>query len=188
MKKGLDQDYLKTLFLYDPETGDLIWKERPLSHFATKNAQGVINSKCAGKVAGYKSFLKNGDPCTIQVRFDTKLYKAHRIVWILLVGPIPPEMIIDHIDGNPFNNKLSNLRLATVSQNAMNRGPQKNNTSGYKGVFFFKRDKSWQAQITISGKRKHLGYFDTPELAYSAYLSAEKVLYGDFARKRNALN
>lgn len=184
----MSKEYLSSVFSYDQNSGDLIWKERPLSHFATKNAFFTINSKCAGKIAGYKSFLKNGDKSTIQVRLNRKLYKAHRIIWVLMFGEIPSGMCIDHVDGDPFNNKASNLRLATCAQNAMNRGPQKNNTSGYKGVMFFKRDKKWHAQITVGGKKKHLGYFDTPQLASEAYTNAEKTLFGSFARTRNALN
>jgi hypothetical protein len=80
--------------------------------------------------------------------------------------------IIDHIDRNPSNNKFNNLRAVTRSQNQHNRIKQRNNTSGYKGVVFFKRAKRWRAAIFVNSKPIYLGYYDTPEQASAAYQEA----------------
>lgn len=98
----------------------------------------------------------------------------------LIMSP-PTGLSVDHIDGNGLNNRRSNLRLATVSQNGCNRGPAVNNTSGYKGVWWFAYAKLWTAQIRLKGKRYHLGYFKTAEEAHSAYCAAASRIHGEFA-------
>lgn len=88
---------------------------------------------------------------------------------------------VDHIDRNGLNNSRSNLRLATKQQNGWNRSMQANNTSGYKGVFYYRRYGKWQAKIACKGKQFYLGYFETPEEAASAYNNAAIELHGEFA-------
>ena len=107
----------------------------------------------------------------------TEMHAVHR--WAVTA---PPGAEVDHIDCNKLNNLRSNLRLCTKSQNQHNRAKQKNNTSGYKGVHLQKRTGKYRAQIKLHGKRKILGLFSTPELAYAAYCSAAVQLHGDFAR------
>lgn len=87
----------------------------------------------------------------------------------------------DHINQNKLDNRRCNLRTATRSQNLCNKGKQSNNTSGFKGVCWVKRDKKWLAQIRINGKRKHLGYFDSKKQAARAYSKAAKKYHGEFA-------
>lgn len=116
------------------------------------------------------------------VRINYRLYYVHRLIWIMHFGPIPDGMMVDHEDGNGFNNQISNLRLANKSQNGCNRGRSKANTSGYKGVMFYKAYKKWTAQIEFNGKRKSLGYFETPEEAFVAYQTAAKIYHGQFAK------
>lgn len=94
----------------------------------------------------------------------------------------PKGMEIDHIDGNPLNNQKSNLRVCTRSQNMMNRGKTKANTSGFKGVHFHKRSKKWTARIQKDGNRSHIGSFDKPEEAHEAYRESAKKLHGEFVR------
>lgn len=93
----------------------------------------------------------------------------------------PNSMWVDHIDGNGLNNQKSNLRLATSSQNAKNRRKGIDNKSGYKGVSWQVRDKKWQAYITVSGERIHLGYFGNPVEAAYAYDQAAIKYHGEFA-------
>jgi len=88
----------------------------------------------------------------------------------------------DHKDRNGLNNRRSNLRDATVSQNAMNRRRQANNSSGFKGVSFHKRIGLYQARISAHRTRTHLGYFETPQMAHAAYLAAAKEIHGEFGR------
>jgi hypothetical protein len=88
---------------------------------------------------------------------------------------------VDHLNHNTLDNRRSNIRLCTRSQNMHNRGNQRNNTSGYKGVFLHKQTGQWRTQIAINGKIIYLGRYKTPELAYIAYCQAAKERHGEFA-------
>lgn len=82
----------------------------------------------------------------------------------------PPEMQVDHIDGNGLNNQKSNLRVVTHRQNQQNLHFKK--SSKYPGVCWEKKKKKWMASLQISGKSKTLGCFDTEEEAHQAYVDA----------------
>jgi hypothetical protein len=165
-------------FTYDAGTGNLIWKERPLSMFKNEHGWRISNGRFANKVTGSKSFHPNGNPKALDVRFNDRLYKAHRIIWEMMIGPIPDGMVVDHKDCNPFNNKLDNLRLATKTQNGQNRGKQINNTCGYKGVV---RDGNrYAGRIKTEDGHKHLGCFATPEEAHEVYCEAAQQHHGEF--------
>ena len=86
----------------------------------------------------------------------------------------------DHINRDRADNRRSNLRPATRTENGRNRGPQRNNKSGFKGVHWDKRLGKWQARIRVNGKNIHLGYFDNLQDAISARLSAEAKYFGEF--------
>lgn len=86
---------------------------------------------------------------------------------------------VDHIDGDGLNNRRSNIRLATNSQNSMNKGILSNNQTGYKGVVR-RKNGEYTAKITVNGKRTFLGTFDTAIEAYEAYCAAAKDLHGEF--------
>jgi hypothetical protein len=88
---------------------------------------------------------------------------------------------VDHIDGNRMNNQRSNLRIATSSQNKMNRGPRKDNTSGYKGVSWHSQNNKWTARIKAGDKYLHLGLFDNIEDAKNAYNKSAIELHKEFA-------
>lgn len=94
-----------------------------------------------------------------------------------------PGYVIDHINGNPLDNRRCNLRAATKSQNAMNRTKlPSTNTSGYLGVSWSKKDRLWTAYIMLNKKHhKYLGGYKTPELASRARKEAELKYYGAFA-------
>lgn len=93
--------------------------------------------------------------------------------------------VIDHIDGNPSNNRKSNLRICTVSENGFNRGKPKNNTSGAKGVSWNKKSQKWCARIMSNGKDYIIGLFDTIKEASDAYDAKAIELHGEFARLNN---
>jgi hypothetical protein len=89
---------------------------------------------------------------------------------------------VDHANGDGLDNRRSvNLRIATHRQNLANRGPQRNNTSGYKGVTWNKQLRRWCAQIHIAGKHLHLGVFDIAEDGARAYDTAAREHFGEFA-------
>ena len=142
---------------YDSQSGDIFWK------------QANSNRIKIGDKAGYV-----GEDKRISIRLGNKLYKAHRLIWLLTYGKWP-EGVIDHVDGNPLNNRLSNLRDVPQSVNTHNhRKARSNNTSGLLGVC--RRDDigKFQAKIQVMGKVIFLGTFMTAEEAHEAYLTAKR--------------
>jgi len=88
---------------------------------------------------------------------------------------------VDHINHNGLDNRKSNLRKCSSSQNSCNRRMRKDNTSGIKGVYWYKLRAQWKAQIQVNGKNKHLGFFSSKEEAAQIYSEAAKKLHGEFA-------
>ena len=104
--------------------------------------------------------------------------KMHRVI----LGVTDPAVWVDHIDGNGLNNCRSNLRICTRGQNQRNRPANRNNKSGYKGVFACKRSGRWIAKIMCDRKAIHIGRFDTPEDAHAAYVQAAQSLHKEFSK------
>jgi len=93
-----------------------------------------------------------------------------------------PNRIVDHYNLDGSDNRWINLREASHSQNGANRMAQRNNTSGIKGVYWFRQTKKWHARIQVDGSYRHLGYFITKAEAALAYKKAAIEFYGEFAR------
>lgn len=91
-------------------------------------------------------------------------------------------MVIDHIDCNGLNNRRCNLRFATQSQNLQNQRTRLVNKSGIKGVSWDRNTSKWRAQISAQGKKISIGYFESKELAQSAYSEASKSMHKDYSR------
>jgi hypothetical protein len=91
-------------------------------------------------------------------------------------------MDTDHINHNKLDNRKENLRICTEAENVHNTRISRNNTSGYKGVTFHKRDKKWQTQIRSGQGKRYLGYFNTAEEAAKNYDEKAKEAFGEFAR------
>jgi hypothetical protein len=109
-----------------------------------------------------------------------KTFKTHRLVAMTFLEEDITKKQIDHIDGNKQNNFFQNLRVCSHQQNLFNRGKNKNNTSGFKGVSWDKEQKKWLAQIKINGKVKKLGRFNDKNEAYEKYKEAAKYYHGDY--------
>jgi hypothetical protein len=90
--------------------------------------------------------------------------------------------MVDHRDLDRTNNRWNNLRRATRSTNAANTRRQRNNTSGFKGVYPHHKTGRWYAQIRKDGRGYYLGSFATPQAAHEAYAAAARELFGEFAR------
>lgn len=150
---------------YDPSTGLLIWVQ-------------MSSTKCPiGRPAGYDE--GNGYR---YVRLRGELYPVHWIAWACMTGEWPKDEI-DHINGVKDDNRWSNLREATRSQNACNiRGPRSHNASGVKGVWWCSSKNKWRSAVRAQGKAVHLGYFNSVPEAAEAYRKAAPVLQGEFAR------
>lgn len=110
---------------------------------------------------------------------DGKRYTIllHRV--ILSVGD---GVEVDHWDMNGLNNRRSNLRSATRSQNMHNRSMYRNNASQVKGAYWNVSAQKWHAQIRVHGVKKHLGLFHSKEAAHAAYRAASRDLHGEFGR------
>lgn len=122
--------------------------------------------------------LKKGNKIYADTIVKQKHIKMHRF----LLNINNKKVHVDHIDGDGLNNTKINLRLCSNSQNQMNRGKQRNNTSGYKGVYFCKLNKRWKSQITKEGKTYSCGYHDTKEEAARAYDTKARELFGDYCK------
>lgn len=167
------QEYLRICFDYKLSTGRLVWKARPLQHFMDERSWKIWNTRFAGTVVGAQ--VPRGH---FQLGLNGTTYKVHRIIWKYIHGTEPLQ--IDHIDGDPSNNKIENLRSATNTQNNQNKKLTKLNKTGFKGVSFSKKYKVFIAQIKINGKNKHLGSCVTAEEAYQLYCAKAKELHGEF--------
>lgn len=130
-------------------------------------------------VGGRAGCLNHDGYRRVQIRLQR--VGEHRLVWLLNTGRWPPNDI-DHLNCDRSDNRIENLREATRSQNMMNTGKPKKNTSGYKGVHWRKDCQKWESYIKANGKKHHLGFFDDAETAGYARQSATLKLHGDFAR------
>ena len=122
------------------------------------------------------SNLKGNKDGYINIGINKKKYRLHRVIYKYFNEDFDLTYShnnqIDHIDINPSNNKIENLRVVNNSQNSINKNKRKNCSSKYKGVSWYKKTNKWQAQISIDGKNKHLGLFANEEDAYLAYKKA----------------
>lgn len=153
------QEILNRVFSYDEEVGELYWIAPRMKKQKDVPA-GCLHNQ------GY-----------IAVSFEGQSYLAHRIIWAMVYGEIPPE--IDHINGNRMDNRLSNLMAVNRSGNQHNVSVRKDSSSGVAGVNFCKIHQKWKARIQVNGVRKSLGYFDSLEEAAAARASAKSEL-GDY--------
>lgn len=164
MKCDLTAERLRCALEYEPRTGNFIWRERPSNRVRVGDIAGNVNKR-----TGYKS-----------IKIDGLSYYSHRLAWLHVYGEWP-QGIIDHRDGDKTNNRIENLRAATLAQNAANAKRPVHNTSGFKGAWFHGRDRRWVANIKVDRKTKYLGSFDTREEAHAAYMAAARSLHGEFA-------
>lgn len=172
-------EYLKECFDLNEATGNLIWRNRPLNHFASYAAMQRWNGKMAGKVAGVPEFKKNGKKHVVKATIDRVKHQAHRVVYAMYHGAYPPS-IVDHINGNPHDNRPCNLRLVTVGQNSKNRNGV-NSIYGVRGIRFFRSrvgKKPWAAQLVVSDNYKFLGYYRTKGEAAVAYAKGSLRYHG----------
>ena len=160
---------LRQLLDYDPKTGFLTWKARSpeqmlgCRHINQEAQARQWNKWKAGKVAG-TSDRRGYTVLSIHGKF----MKAHRVGWAITYGEWP-RYGIDHIDGNPANNSISNLREATQMQNALNTKAHKGGSSLYKGVCWHSMAGKWMAQARVNGRGKYIGLFENERDAAAAY-------------------
>lgn len=159
----ISQNELLAALNYDANTGVFTWvrKVRPRSKI-----NDAVGHTC--KKDGY-----------LIIGLNKKLYMAHRLAWLYAKGHYPCNQV-DHINGNRSDNRLCNLRVCDNTQNSFNSKIRKDNTSGFKGVHFYKRTGKWTACGRVNKKLQHLGTFDTAQDASDAYNKFAKESHGDF--------
>jgi hypothetical protein len=166
----LSIERLREVLDYDPLTGALKWRFRTSPNAKLDEPAGAIGKH------GYR-----------KIRLDDRYYPSSHLAWFHYYG-VTPAGLIDHENGDKSDDRIENLRLATASQNSMNQGRNRNNTTGFKGVAVFNKPGEptrYRAVIRPGGKgvkRRFLGIFDTPEEAHQAYCKAAEELHGEFAR------
>lgn len=151
-------EFYNEFLSYDPKTGIFTWK---------KKRKGVTNRGIAGTVnsCGY-----------IIITYKGNKILAHRLAYLITYKVLPKSL--DHIDRDKTNNKISNLRECTQSENMINRGLNKNNTSGYKGVTWDKSRGMWSATIKYNYKIINLGRFNCKHQAARVYNTASRMYHG----------
>lgn len=156
----LSAEELRNILAYDPDEGVFRWR------------LSGLGKRKAGTIAGYAGKRM------VSITINHRIHSAHRLAWLYMTG-IWPVCLVDHIDCNPLNNKWSNLRQATHSQNSCNiRGRA---ASGFKGVYRSSKN-SWRATIAVKGKSYRVGNFSTREDAAKARQVFAEKLHGEFAR------
>lgn len=151
------RERLLELFDYDQESGLFTYRRK-----TSIKEQGAVAGYLDGK--GYR-----------RIRIDKKTYPAHWLAWLVVYGRFP-SIQIDHINRIKTDNRIANLREATGTENARNRGMQKNNRSGHTGVYWAAHAKKWTAQIKVGGRQVNLGRFSSKELAILVRKRAEREL------------
>jgi hypothetical protein len=163
-----EEGFLKDNLRYDPDTGFLWW---------TKRVRGRPFDKPAGCLAKTTGYVRVGST----KQGILTLYAAHRLAWFLYHGVWPKDQI-DHINNVRDDNRIVNLREATSSENQGNRKFREGGASKYKGVSWKKPLCKWFAQIMISNKSIHLGYYDNEKEAALAYNKAALEHFGEYAK------
>lgn len=153
-RKPIPED-IKEWFGYIPDSGVFFIKKR---HPKNTSKKDVIVHRCKKRNYGY-------------IGFNKKLYFAHRVAWFMFYSEQPP-YLIDHINGDCFDNKIKNLRAATDRENQNNQKIHRNGR--LPGCTFDKRKNKWQAKYTSKGKHYHIGLFKTEKEAHLAYLAKSK--------------
>lgn len=154
----IDREFLMQEIEYDKLTGEF-------------RRNRTVNGNPKGKKLGWVA--KNG---YVYISFCGTQHLAHRLAWTYVYSEAPPNDI-DHINGIRTDNRIDNLRKATRSENLQNATKRSNNKSGYVGVSYYAATNKWQACIQVNGEGKHLGYFETKELAAEAYLEAKRKVH-----------
>lgn len=157
----LTAERLRELLEYNPDDGEFKWR---------KSRRGARPAKAhAGNTRpdGYK-----------RIGIDGTNHLAHRLAWLYVHGAWP-QLDVDHIDGDPGNNRISNLRDVTTSTNVQNikAAKRSNKRSGLLGVSYHARDSLWRARITVEGVTMCVGYFKDPDSAHAAYIEAKRRLH-----------
>lgn len=160
------QERLMRFVYYDAATGLFTWKARGRCRYSGKYAGDRHPS-------GY-----------LTLTIEKTTYRAHKLAWFYVYGKMPE--LLDHINGNPSDNRIANLRECTPAQNAQNRRKNCSKAIASKGVFYEHRTGRWEAKIMAFGTKRHLGTFATEAEGAEAYDAAAREMHREFARLNKA--
>ncbi|MBV6635050.1 MAG: HNH endonuclease [Mameliella sp.] len=161
------REELKVLLEYSPHTGELVWRERSRCRFSSDHQWRAWNARNAGR----KAFTGRG-ASGFMGSVNRVIYYAHRLIWKMQTGCDPD--VIDHINGDPFDNRWINLRNVSQAQNVKNSSRRKDNKSGVTGAH--RRKGKFVAYIRSEGNQSVIGTFETLEAASSARKARMKEL------------
>lgn len=160
----------RELLTYDRETGVFAWRNE---------ARAGVRRSVVCHRAGDRAGTRRKDGRNV-IRLDGALYLGYRVAWLMETGGWP-DGEIDHIDGDPANDSISNLRVVSRRLNQQNiRRAQANKAScDYLGVYANQRNTKspWRACITLDGKHRQIGVYKTPEEAHAAYVKAKRLMH-----------
>lgn len=156
---------VRELFVYSPETGIFI---RRIPH----GRHGCFR---AGSIAGSSDRLGR-----VSITVDRVQCQASHLAWLYTYGAWP-NLEIDHVNRNPSDNRIFNLRLSTRAQNMGNTSAHRDSSHGLRGIYFHRQSKKWHARIMVNGKVSSLGFFSSAEEAHRIYCDASIRMRGEFA-------
>jgi len=159
MPQQVSAGFLRSWFTYDPDTGAFRWNHSP--------NRRIKAGDLAGSIVNGRAFV-----CVLGVKIP-----AGRAAWMLANGT-EPSGVIDHINGNPLDNRIANLRDVTQQVNTQNqRRSHRRSSTGLLGVIPRPKQGKYDATICINGKSVYLGRFDTAQQAHDCYLQAKRAMH-----------
>jgi hypothetical protein len=169
MKERPSVATVQEFFSYDAATGRVLWRVNRPGGVKAGDRAGTSDAR------GWR-----------RVKFRNAQYPETHFIWVLAYGDWPPPGLqIDHVNRNPQDNSLQNLRLATAAQNRANTKPKAGAATPFKGVTRVKTGPNairFQAFVVQSGHRKYLGTYKTPEEAHEVAMAEHKKIWGEFSR------
>lgn len=186
----MTQEFLKETFTYC-DSGNLIWRhDRPIEHFSTITGWKVYLAQRAGIVAGKIAINErynggNKKPCRdsriimITYKGYKKNFSSHVLIFLLHHGYVPD--LIDHIDNNYLNNKISNLRELNTQLNTSRAGMFGHNSTGYRGVRYRPRDNKYIVNIKVDKKGYYCGQYENIEFAAGVYNYVSRLIFGEYS-------
>jgi hypothetical protein len=163
-KKPLPIQRLKEVLRYEPATGKFYRVGRSDQRTRSDKPAGALNT------SGHR-----------QIKIDGGFWLAHRIAWAFHYGEDPGDREVDHINGNRDDNRIENLRLATLEQQGGNRKVHRSNSSGHPGVHWSKKEGKWLAYIGGATGRRRLGLFKSKQEAVKVRRRAAEERWGEYA-------
>lgn len=164
----ITQAALQQMFVIDVDAGRLFWKMPPSNH-----------PRLMGCEAGSPRSGRGGKTYWV-IKIGRKAFRRGRLVYLAAHGRFP-EPCLDHINGNSIDDRIGNIREATVTENAWNHKTRKRRHNLPMGVRIIPKSGRFEARISCRGKQFHLGAHDTPQEAHRVYLAKRRELFHEFA-------